>query len=167
MLQGIVVAVALAILLFFRRNWWPHGEVLGMTDDIEGWHSLDQYPDARQIPGVVVYRWEAPLFFANAGIFRKQVRELVRDRQPRWVVLQCEAITDVDVTAAAMLKQLDDELNAVGVHLAFAELRDRLQDLVVQYGLLETLDRDHFYPTLDTTIAAIADEPVDDREPAG
>ncbi len=158
-LQGIVVAVALAILLFFRRNWWPHGEVLGMTDDIEGWHSLDQYPDARQIPGIVVYRWEAPLFFANAGIFRKQVRELVRDRQPRWVVLQCEAITDVDVTAAAMLKQLDDELNAAGVHLAFAELRDRLQDLVVQYGLLETLDRDHFYPTLDTTIAAIEQEP--------
>ena len=158
-LQGIVVAVALAILLFFRRNWWPHGEVLGMTDDIEGWHSLDQYPEARQIPGIVVYRWEAPLFFANAGIFRKQVRELVRDRQPRWVVLQCEAITDVDVTAAAMLKQLDDELNAAGVHLAFAELRDRLQDLVVQYGLLETLDRDHFYPTLDTTIAAIEQEP--------
>ena len=107
-LQGIVVAVALAILLFFRRNWWPHGEVLGMTDDVEGWHSVDQYPAARQIPGIVVYRWEAPLFFANAGIFRKQVRDLVRDRQPRWVVLQCEAITDVDVTAAAMLEQLDD-----------------------------------------------------------
>ena len=103
-LQGIVVAVALAILLFFRRNWWPHGEVLGMTDDVEGWHSVDQYPSARQIPGIVVYRWEAPLFFANAGIFRKQVRDLVRDRQPRFVVLQCEAITDVDVTAAAMLR---------------------------------------------------------------
>jgi len=157
-LQGIVVAVALAILLFFRRNWWPHGEVLGMTDDIEGWHSVDSHPDARQIPGIVVYRWEAPLFFANAGIFRKQVRELVREGQPRWVVLQCEAVTDVDVTAASVLRQLDDELNAAGVHLAFAELRGRLQALVVQYGLLETLDSDHFYPTLDTAIAAIAEE---------
>ena len=154
-LQGIIVAVALAILLFFRRNWWPHGEVLGMTDDVEGWHSVDQYPSARQIPGIVVYRWEAPLFFANAGIFRKQVRDLVRDRQPQFIVLQCEAITDVDVTAAAMLRQLDTELNAAGVHLAFAELRDRLQDLVVQYGLLETLDAEHFYPTLDTAIAAV------------
>jgi len=157
-LQGIIVAVALAILLFFQRNWWPHGEVLGMTDDVEGWHSLDQYPAARQIPGIVVYRWEAPLFFANAGIFRKQVRALARDRQPRFVVLQCEAITDVDVTAAAMLRQLDSELNAAGVHLAFAELRDRLQDLVVRYGLLETLDAEHFYPTLDTAIAAVEQE---------
>ncbi len=157
-LQGIIVAVALAILLFFRRNWWPHGEVLGITDDIEGWHSLDQYPEARQIPGVVVYRWEAPLFFANAGIFRKQVRDLARDRQPRFVVLQCEAITDVDVTAAAMLRQLDTELNAIGVHLAFAELRNRLQDLVLQYGLLETLDAEHFYPTLDTAIAAVHEQ---------
>ncbi len=154
-LQGILVAVALAILLFFRRNWWPHGEVLGMSDDVEGWHSVDQYPSARQVPGIVVYRWEAPLFFANAGIFRSQVRDLVRDRQPRFIVLQCEAITDVDVTAAAMLRQLDTELNAAGVHLAFAELRDRLQDLVVRYGLLETLDAEHFYRSLDTAIAAI------------
>ena len=84
----------------------------------------------REVPGIVVYRWEAPLFFANAGIFRRQVRELVRERQPGWVVLQCEAITDVDVTAAEMLEQLDNELNAAGVHLAFVELRDRLQDLV-------------------------------------
>ena len=126
-----------------------------MTDDVEGWHSVDQYPAARQLPGIVVYRWEAPLFFANAGIFRKQVRDLVRDRRPRFVVLQCEAITDVDVTAAAMLRQLDTELNAAGVHLAFAELRDRLQDLVVRYGLLETLDRAHVYPTLDTAIAVV------------
>ncbi len=157
-LQGIVVAVALAILLFFRRNWWPHGEVLGMTDDLEGWHSVDQVPSARQAPGIVVFRWEAPLFFANAGIFRKQVRELVRDRRPRFVVLQCEAITDVDVTAADMLRQLDLELNDAGVHLAFAELRHRLQDLILRYGLLETLDRDHFYPSLDAAITAVQRE---------
>ena len=157
-LQGIVVAVALAILLFFRRNWWPHGEVLGMTDDIEGWHSVDQFPSARQAPGIVVFRWEAPLFFANAGIFRKQIRDLVRDHRPRFVVLQCEAITDVDVTAAEMLRQLDLELNDAGVYLAFAELRRRLQDLILRYGLLETLDRDHFYPTLDTAISAVQRE---------
>jgi len=157
-LQGIVVAVALAILLFFRRNWWPYGEVLGMPDEVEGWHSMDHYPSAHQLPDIVVFRWEAPLFFANAGLFRKQVRELVRERRPRFVVLQCEAITDVDVTAAAMLRQLDLELNADGVNLAFAELRDRLQELVRQYGLLETLDHEHFYPTLEVALVEVQRE---------
>jgi high affinity sulfate transporter 1 len=154
-LQGIVVAVTLAILLFFRRNWWPHGAVLGTVEGVEGWHDVDTHPDAQQIPGVVVYRWEAPLFFANAGSFRQQIRHLVRDRRPEWVVIQCEAVTDVDVTAAEMLEQLDNELNAAGVHMAFAELRSRLQDLTLRYGLLETLDREHFYPTLEAALQEI------------
>jgi MFS superfamily sulfate permease-like transporter len=154
-LQGIVVAIFLAILLFFRRNWWPHGAVLGRTDDSEGWHSIDDLEGAREEPGIVVYRWEAPLFFANAGTFRQQIRKLVRTRQPRWIVLQCEAITDIDVTAAEVLEQLDLELNRDGVHLAFVEMRSRLQDLVGRNGLYDTLDRDHFYPTLDMALAAI------------
>jgi MFS superfamily sulfate permease-like transporter len=154
-LQGIVVAVALAILLFFRRNWWPHGAVLGRVDAIGGWHDVDAYPDAEQLPDIVVYRWEAPLFFANAAAFRQQIRRLVRERNPRWIVLQCEAVTDVDVTAAEMLEQLDSELNAAGVHLAFAELRGRLQDLTLRYGLMETLDGGHFYPTLDVALQEI------------
>lgn len=157
-LQGIVIAVALAILLFFRRNWWPIGEVLGMTDELEGWHSLAQHHDAEQISGIVVYRWEAPLFFANSGIFREEIRKLAGERHPRWIVLQCEAITDVDVTAAEMLRELDEELNAAGTHLAFAELRGRLRSLILQYGLLETLDREHFYPTLDAAIEAVRRE---------
>jgi MFS superfamily sulfate permease-like transporter len=90
----------------------------------------------------------------------------VRDSKPSWVVLQCEAITDIDVTAAEMLEQLDKELNAIGVHLAFAELRDRLQDLTLRYGLFDTLDRDHFYPTLKAAIRevrAIGGLPPDDE----
>jgi MFS superfamily sulfate permease-like transporter len=154
-LQGIVVAVTLAILLFFRRNWWPHGAILGRVSDEAGWHDADKHPGAMQIPGVVVYRWEAPLFFANAGSFREQIRRIVRERSPRWVVLQCEAVTDVDVTAAEMLEQLDNELNAAGTHMAFAEMRSRLQDLTLRYGLLETLDREHFYPTLEAALEAI------------
>ena len=164
-LQGIVVAVALAILLFFRRNWWPHGAVLGTVDGTPGWHSIGDYPGAEERPGIVVYRWEAPLFFANAGIFRQNVRRLVHDRQPDWVVLQCEAITDVDLTAATMLEQLDNELNAAGIHLAFAELRGRLQDLTLRYGLWETLDHDHFYPTVETAVTAVRRE--QDRRRAG
>jgi high affinity sulfate transporter 1 len=154
-LQGIVVAVTLAILLFFRRNWWPHGAVLGQLQGDQGWHDVDAHPEARQIPGVVVYRWEAPLFFANAGAFRQQIRQLVHDRQPVWVILQCEAVTDVDVTAAEMLEQLDNELNDAGIHLAFAEMRGRLQDLTLRYGLMETLDREHFYPTLEAALMAV------------
>jgi high affinity sulfate transporter 1 len=156
-LQGIVVAVVLAILLFFRRNWWPHGAVLGRVDRVGGWHDVGAYPDAEQLPGIVVYRWEAPLFFANAASFRQEIRRLVRDRRPQWIVLQCEAITDVDVTAAGVLEQLDNELNAAGVHMAFAELRGRLQELTLRYGLMDTLDSDHFYPTLEAAIEDIQD----------
>src|SRR3954451_2743143 len=157
-LEGIVVAIFLAVLLFFRRNWWPHGAVLGRTDDSEGWHDVDDLPGAREEPGIVVYRWEAPLFFANAGSFRQAIRKQVRDRDPRWIVLQCEAITDIDVTAAEVLEQLDVELNRAGIHMAFVEMRSRLQNLVGQHGLYDTLDRDHFYPTIDAALDAIRRE---------
>ncbi|HEY6319628.1 MAG TPA: SulP family inorganic anion transporter [Acidimicrobiia bacterium] len=157
-LEGIVVAIGLAVLLVFRRSWWPHGHALGRIEGMEGWHSRDRYPEAQGIPGIVVYRWEAPLFFANAGQLRLQLRRLVRAEAPSWVVLQCEAVTDVDVTAAAMLEQLDTELNGQGIHMAFAEMRTRLQDLVQRYGLFETLDRERFYPTLDAALDAIGPE---------
>ncbi len=147
-LQGIVLAVVLAIILFFRRSWWPPGEVLVYDGGLDGWHSGKRFPDGHEIPGIVVFRWEAPLFFANAGIFRQEVRKLVVRRKPQWIVLQCEAITDIDVTAADVLKTLDLELNAQGVHIAFVELRSRLQDLILRYGLYETLDREHFYPSI-------------------
>jgi MFS superfamily sulfate permease-like transporter len=166
-LQGIVVAIVLAILLFFRRNWWPHGAVLGEVPELGGWHSVAEHPNARQRPGVVVFRWEAPLFFANAGQFRDQVRALVADgTDVSWVVLQCEAVTDIDITAAEVLKDLDEEVNAQGVHLAFVELRERLQDLVRRYGLHSTLDREHFYPSLDAALDDIG-EPELDPPPNG
>ena len=82
----------------------------------------------------------------------------MREQQPEWVVLQCEAITDIDVTAAEMLKQLDNELNAAGIHLAFAELRGRLQDLDIALWPFETLDRDHFYPTLEAAVTEVDNE---------
>ncbi|MBK6971036.1 MAG: sulfate permease [Candidatus Microthrix sp.] len=169
-LQGIVVAIVLAVLLFFRRNWWPHGAVLGEVPELGGWHSVTEHPSATRLPGIVVFRWEAPLFFANAGQFRDQVRRLVREQHPGWVVLQCEAVTDIDVTAAEVLRDLDEEVNAAGVHLAFVEMRDRLQSLVKRYGLHTTLDEEHFYPSLERALAditsAAAEGSVTDR-PAG
>jgi high affinity sulfate transporter 1 len=154
-LEGILIAIVLSILLFFRRSWWPHGEVLGRVPD-GTWHGVSHRDDATEIPGVLVYRWEAPLFFANSGMFRHQLTSLASAKQARWVVLQCEAVTDIDVTAAEMLEQADRQLNEQGVHLAFVELRTRLQDLVLRYGLLDTVDRDHFYPSMDTALAEIA-----------
>jgi high affinity sulfate transporter 1 len=154
-LPGILGAVALSILLFFKRSWWPHGEVLGRMEGREGWHSAHGPATVTTRPDVMVYRWEAPLFFANSGMFRQQVRHHVRRLQPDWVVLECEAITDIDVTAADVLQQLDVELNAQGMHLAVVELRTRLRRLVKRYGLFETLDRDHFYDSIEEALEAI------------
>jgi len=152
-LQGIVAAVVLSVLLFFQRNWWPHGELLGELDG--DWHAVRGTPAATTRADVVVYRWEAPLFFANCSIFRQQLRHHVRRCRPKWVILQCEAITDIDVSAADMLERLDLEFNGEGVHLAFVELRTRLQELLDRYGLLSTLDREHFYDSIPEALAAI------------
>jgi MFS superfamily sulfate permease-like transporter len=157
-LDGIVVAILLAVLMFFRRNWWPHGEVVGRVEGMDGWHSLTAFPDAQEPPGVLVYRWEAPLFFANARTFREQIRHLVRERNPLWVVIQCEAITDIDVTAAETLAQLDVELNASGVHIALAEMRTRLQDLTQRYGLFETIHHGRFFPSVEAALEEIGKE---------
>ena len=161
-LQGIIIAIVLIVLLFFKRSWWPHGAVLGAVPELGGWHSTARYPEATELPGIVVYRWEAPLFFANCGLFRDQIRKLARERTPEWIVLQCEAVTDIDVTASEVLKTLDEELNAAGTQVAFVELRDRLQDLVRRYGLDTTLDQAHFYPSLHQALAAITTAPRDD-----
>jgi high affinity sulfate transporter 1 len=159
-LEGIGLAIFLAVLLFFRRSWWPHGAVLGHGPELDGWHDIKRYDQAHEDPGIVVYRWEAPLFFANAGAFRQQVRTLLRERDDvRWLVLQCEAITDIDVTAAAMLEQLDEELNTSGVHIAFVELRMRLQELMQRHGLFEELEREHCYPSMKAALAAIHGNP--------
>ena len=155
-LEGILIAVALSILVFFKRNWWPHGQVLGRVGSLDSWHSIEAYPDAAQHPDVVVFRWEAPLFFANASMFRQEIRRLAAGSEVRWIVLQCEAMTDIDVTAADMLERLDDELNQRGVHMVFVELRSRLHDLLTRYGLLETLDRRHFYDAIDDALDDIA-----------
>ena len=154
-LQGIVVAVALAILLFFRRNWWPHGAVLGGVEQIEGWHDIDaiRMPSSSRASSCTAGRRHCSS--PTPARFASRSGKSCVSATPDWIVLQCEAVTDVDVTAAEMLEQLDNELNAAGIHLAFAEMRGRLQDLTLRYGLLETLDREHFYPTLEAALEEI------------
>jgi len=154
-LQGILVAVVLSILLFFKTYWMPRNAVLGHVEEIGGWHNVDRFPNTEEVEGIVVYRWEAPLFFANSSAFQRSIRELVRDRHPRWIVLDCAAVTDLDVTAAGMLKVLDDDLNDHGIHLAFVDLRSHLQELVERYGLDESLDSEHFYTSIDQALEDI------------
>ena len=108
------------------------------------------------IPGLLILRWDAPLFFANANLFRDMVRQRLAETTPtpRWVLLAAEPITDVDTTAAEVLADLDEELNADDVHLAFAELKDPVKETMERYGLLETIDRRRFFPTIDVAVAA-------------
>src|SRR5207237_5741485 len=107
------VAVALSILNAFRRAWWPHQATLGRVPGEPGYHDRELYPEAEELPGLVIFRFDAHLFFANARTFREQIRRLAAaEPRPRWIVIAAEPITDVDTTAADMLAGLDEELNA-------------------------------------------------------
>jgi MFS superfamily sulfate permease-like transporter len=159
-LEGIIIAVALSILQFFERAWRPHYAILGKVDDVPGYRNVRQYPQAQQIPGLLIIRWNAPFFFANANLFQNRVRKLIAQAptKPFWVLVTAEPITDVDATAADMLADLDLELNAAGIHLAFAELGDPVREQIVRYSLLDIIDERHFYPTIELTVAAFYKE---------
>ena len=153
-LEGIVIAVVISIFQLFERTWRPYAAVLGKPDDVAGYHDITRYPDASQLPGLLMIRWDAPLIFANANIFRKKLRKLIAqtDPPPVWIVITAEPITDVDTTAGDMLVDLDLELNAAGIHLVFAELKDSVREKIERYGLLETIDRRHFFPTIEVAV---------------
>ncbi|MER7731408.1 sulfate permease [Streptomyces erythrochromogenes] len=153
-LPGIAVAVALSVLNVFRRAWWPYRTVLGRVPDLEGYHDVRSYPRSRQLPGLVIYRFDAPLFFANARTFRDEIRRLAAaDPRPAWIVVAAEPMTDVDTTAADVLEDLDEALNADGVHLVFAELKDPVRRKIERYELTRTIDPRHFFPTVGAAVA--------------
>jgi MFS superfamily sulfate permease-like transporter len=159
-LEGILIAVILSIVQIFVGVWRPHTAVLGKPEGVPGYHDLTRYPEASRIPGLLMIRWDAPLIFANANLFRNLVRHLIARTEPRpeWVVVAAEPITDVDTTAADMLVDLDLELNAAGIHLILAELKDPVKDKIERYGLYETIDRRHFYPTIEVAVEAFYQE---------
>ena len=159
-IEGIFIAVALSLLNFIRRAWRPHHAVLGRADDVKGYHDVTRYPDARRIPGLVLFRWDAPLFFANAEEFADEVRQAIASSPTtpvRWVVVAAEPITDLDTTAADVLKELDGELAAQGIDLRFAEMKDPVKDRLKRYALLERFGDDHFYPTVGAAVDAYVD----------
>jgi high affinity sulfate transporter 1 len=153
-LMGIFVAILLSLADFIRRAWRPHDAVLGRVDELKGYHDTDRYPDARLIPGLLLYRFDAPLFFANAGYFRRRVHRLVAEatHPVRWIVVAAEPITDVDTSAADTLHQLLAELRQQGVTLAFAELKDPVKDRIKRYGLFDAIGPDRFFPTVGTAV---------------
>jgi high affinity sulfate transporter 1 len=155
-LWGIVLAVGLSILQFFERAWRPYSTILGMPEGVPGYHDITRYPDAAQIAGLLIIRWDAPLFFANTNLFREMLQRRIAEApaRPDWVLIAAEPITDVDTTAAEMLADLDEDLNARDIHLIFAELKDPVTDRIIRYGLLETIERRHFFPTLDAAVEA-------------
>ena len=158
-LPGIAIAVALSILNVFRRAWWPYDTELGRVEGLAGYHDVHTHPDAQQLPGLVIYRFDAPLFFANATTFRDQIRRLAAtDPPPRWIVVAAEPVTDVDTTAADVLTDLDEELNARGISLVFAEMKDPVREKIERYGLTRTIDPHHFFPTVGAAVRAFQAE---------
>src|SRR5580692_856506 len=158
-LPGIGIAVALSILNVFRRAWWPYDTVLGRVEGLDGYHDIHTYPDAEHLPGLVIYRFDAPLFFANAKTFRDEVQRIAKtEPKPSWILIAAEPVTDVDTTAADVLTELDEALNAQGISLVFAELKDPVRRKIERYGLTRTIDPHHFFPTIAAAIAAFRDD---------
>jgi high affinity sulfate transporter 1 len=167
-LPGIAIAVALSILNVFRRAWWPYDTVLGRVTNLEGFHDIRSYPAAEQLPGLVIYRFDGPLFFANAKTFRDEIRRMARaDPPPRWILVAAEPMTDIDTTAADVLTELDEALNAQGISLVFAEMKDPVRRKIERYGLTRTIDPQHFFPTIDAAVGTFREETGAQWEPAG
>jgi MFS superfamily sulfate permease-like transporter len=138
--------------------------VLARVDGLKGYHDVTRYPEAKRVPGLVLFRWDAPLFFANAEMFREHVRQAIADAPTptKWVVVAAEPVTDIDVTAAEALSALDDDLHEAGIELAFAEMKDPVKDRLKHYGLFTKLGTELFFPTLGQAVDAYLEaHPVD------
>ncbi|HSN63876.1 MAG TPA: sodium-independent anion transporter, partial [Azonexus sp.] len=144
-----------AVIEFLWDGWRPHFAVLGRVDGVKGYHDITRYPDARIIPGLVLFRWDAPLFFANAELFRDHALDAVAASPTpvRWLVVSAEPVTSVDVTAADVLEELDRTLRAAGIELCFAEMKDPVKDKLKRFGLFSTLGEQRFFATLGQAVS--------------
>jgi len=154
-IPGIGLAVAIAIIEFLWDGWRPHSAVLGRADGVKGYHDITRYPDARQIPGLVLFRWDAPLFFANAELFKERVLEAAANsRSVHWLVVAAEPVTSVDVTAADSVAELDKALQEAGIELCFAELKDPVKDKLKRFGLFAQIGESYFFPTIGAAVSS-------------
>ena len=166
-IPGIGLAVVIAVIEFLWDGWRPHYAVLGRVSGIRGYHDIKRYPDARLIPGVVLLRWDAPLFFANAELFRQRVLEAVaRSPTPvQRIIIAAEPVTSIDVTSADMLAELEQTLRASRIELRFAEMKDPVKDKLKRFELLERFGAATFYPTLGAAVDAYLEEHSVDWKP--
>ena len=153
-IPGIGLAIVIAVIEFLWDGWRPHYTVLGRVEGIRGYHDIKRYPKARLIPGLVLFRWDAPLFFANAGLFNKQVANAISDSPTpvKRVIIAAEPVTSVDITSADMLAELKETLDTSEVELHFAEMKDPVKDKLKRFKLLQILGTDIFHPTIGAAI---------------
>jgi high affinity sulfate transporter 1 len=155
-IPGIAFAIVIAVIEFLWDGWRPHSAVLGRVDHLKGYHDIGRYSDARLIPGLVLFRWDAPLFFANAELFNARVLDAVAGSPTpvRWLVVAAEPVTSVDVTAADALCELDNTLNNANIELCFAEMKDPVKDKLKRFGLFKRLGEQNFFPTIGEAVGA-------------
>jgi len=163
-ISGIGLAIVIAVIEFLWDGWRPHSAVLGRVDHIKGYHDIARYPQARLVPGLVLFRWDAPLFFANAELFSKRVLDAVASspRPVRWLVVAAEPVTSVDVTAADVVRELADNLEGAGIELYFAEMKDPVKDKLRRFGLFARFGEGAFFATIGEAVRAyLAAHPVE------
>jgi high affinity sulfate transporter 1 len=155
-IPGIGLAIAVAIAEFLWDGWRPHSAVLGRADGVKGYHDITRYPDARRIPGLVLFRWDAPLFFANAEFFRERAFDAVaKSPTPvHWLVIAAEPVTSVDVTACDTVAEMDQTLHDQGIELCFAELKDPVKDKLKRFGLFAQVGESYFFPTIGAAVSS-------------
>src|SRR5246127_1090515 len=155
-IPGIGLAIAVAIAEFLWDGWRPHSAVLGRAHGVKGYHDITRYPDARRVPGLVLFRWDAPLFFANAEFFRERILDAVaKSPTPvRWLVVAAEPVTSVDVTACDMVAELARALHAQGIEFCFAELKDPVKDKLKRFGLFSQVGEQYFFPTIGAAVSS-------------
>jgi MFS superfamily sulfate permease-like transporter len=154
-IPGIAFAIVNAIIEFLWDGWRPHSAVLGRVDNLKGYHDIGFHPEARRVPGLVLLRWDAPLFFANAEFFRDRALAAVADAPTptRWLVVASEPVTSVDVTSADILAELDDTLHERGIRLGFAELKDPVKDKLRRFGISDRFDG-FYFATIGEAVSA-------------
>jgi len=164
-LEGIAIALVLSLAAFVQRAWRPYDAALGRVEGRRGFHDVGRHPEAREVPGLLVFRFDAPVFFANAEHFGRAVKKHVAKRggPVRRVLIAAEPITDIDTTGAEALRDLVDDLAAVGITLAIAELKGPVKDRLDRYGTRVRIGDQNYYLTLDEAIAAHLDEMGADR----
>jgi MFS superfamily sulfate permease-like transporter len=153
-IPGIGVAILIAVVEFLWDAWRPHFAVLGRVDGVRGFHDIARYPDARRVPGLVLFRWDAPLFFANAELFKQRVLEAVAQSPTpvQRVVVTAEPVTSIDVTSADMLVELVQALRESHIELYFAEMKDPVKDKLKRFELFDRLGAEHFHPTIGAAV---------------